>query len=86
MILIFSKTVNRYLLCIHVYTHLKHPTEEQFGFRTKSSADKAIYKLTNEILKALNSRSLIGGIFCDLEEAFDCFIIKSYYLNWNFMV
>jgi hypothetical protein len=32
----------------------------------------AIYKLTNEILKALNSKNVIGGIFCDLEKAFDC--------------
>jgi hypothetical protein len=46
--------------------------EEQFGFRTKTSTDKAICKLTKEILKALNSKSLIGGIFCDLEKAFDC--------------
>jgi hypothetical protein len=60
--------------------------EEKFGFRTKSSADKAIYKLTNEILKALNSKSLIGGIFCDLERPLIVVIIKSYYLNWNFMV
>jgi hypothetical protein len=46
--------------------------EEQFGFRTNSATDKAIYKLTNEILKTLNSKIKIGGIFCDLEKAFDC--------------
>jgi len=28
--------------------------------------------LTNEILNALNNNLSIGGIFCDLEEAFDC--------------
>jgi hypothetical protein len=32
----------------------------------------ASYKITNEILKTLNSKNLIGGIFCDLEKAFDC--------------
>jgi hypothetical protein len=32
----------------------------------------AIYKLTNEILKALNSKNVIGLIFCDLQKAFDC--------------
>jgi hypothetical protein len=37
--------------------------EEQFGFRRKTSTDMAIYKLTNEIQKALNRKNLIGGIF-----------------------
>jgi hypothetical protein len=46
--------------------------EEQFGFRTKSTTNKAIYKHTNEILKALNNKLIVGGIFCDLEKAFDC--------------
>ena len=38
--------------------------EEQFGFRTDSTTNKAIYKLINETLKALNSRFIVGGIFC----------------------
>jgi retron-type reverse transcriptase len=46
--------------------------EEQCGFRTKSTTDKAIYKLTNKLLEALNSKIMIRGIFCDLEKAFDC--------------
>jgi hypothetical protein len=46
--------------------------DEQFGFRTNSTTDRAIYKLTNEILKALYNKSVIGGIFYDLKEAFDC--------------
>jgi hypothetical protein len=46
--------------------------EEQFGYRTKISTDMALYKLTNEILKTLNSKNLIGVIFCDLEKALDC--------------
>jgi hypothetical protein len=37
--------------------------EEQFGFRADSSTDKAIYKLINETLQALNSKSSVGGIF-----------------------
>jgi hypothetical protein len=41
--------------------------EEQFGFRTQILTDKAIYKLLDEILKTLNSKKLIGGIFCDLK-------------------
>jgi len=46
--------------------------EEQFGFRTKWTKNNAVYKLTNEILKALNNKLMVGGIICDLEKAFDC--------------
>jgi hypothetical protein len=45
--------------------------DEQFGFRI-SSTDKASYKLTDEILNTLNNRMTVGGIFCDLQKAFDC--------------
>jgi hypothetical protein len=38
----------------------------------KNSSDKATYKLPNEILNALNNKLMVGGIFCDLEKAFDC--------------
>jgi len=34
--------------------------------------DNATYKLTTEILNAMNNKLPIGGIFCDLEKAFDC--------------
>ena len=44
---------------------------EQYGSRTKLTIDKATYTLTNEILKALNKTLIVGGIFCDLEKAFD---------------
>jgi hypothetical protein len=45
---------------------------EQYEFRTKSTKDKATYTLTNEILKALNNKLIVGGIFCDFEKVFDC--------------
>jgi hypothetical protein len=45
---------------------------EQFGFRTSSSTEKAPYKLTDDILNALNNRMMVGGIFCDLQRAFNC--------------
>jgi len=32
----------------------------------------ATYKLMNEILNALNNKLIVGGIFCDLEKAFNC--------------
>ena len=57
---------------------LKHLTNynilstEQYGFRLGLKTDNATYKLTTEILNATNNKLLIGGIFCDLEKAFDC--------------
>jgi hypothetical protein len=44
---------------------------EQYGFRLGFRTDNATYKLTTEILNAMNNKLLVGGIFCDLEEAFD---------------
>ena len=34
--------------------------EEEFGFRTSSSTDKAAFKLINEILIALNYKLMVG--------------------------
>jgi hypothetical protein len=45
---------------------------EQFGFRPNSSTEKAISKLLDQILTALNVGHNVGGIFCDLQKAFDC--------------
>jgi hypothetical protein len=55
---------------------LKHLTDhkvlsnEQYGFRANSKLIMQ-HQLTNEILNALNNKLLIG-IFCNLEQAFDC--------------
>jgi len=45
---------------------------EQFGFRVSSSTEKASYKLIDYVLNALNNRLTVGGIFCDLQKAFNC--------------
>jgi hypothetical protein len=45
---------------------------EQFGFRTSSSTEKASYKLIDDILNVLNNRMMVGGIFCDIQKAFNC--------------
>ena len=56
-----------------IYTRLnKHLTlhkilaNEQYGFRSNTSTDKAVYQLTNYILKALDNKEWAGGLFCDL--------------------
>jgi hypothetical protein len=55
----------------HIYLN-NNLVEEQFGFRSATSTDKASYRLINEILNAMNGRKVVGGIFCDLQNAFDC--------------
>ena len=44
---------------------------KQFGFRKGIATEDAIFKLKNEILHALNNKTMAGSIFCDLEKAFD---------------
>jgi len=57
---------------------LKHLTKcnilstEQFGFRLGLRTDNTTYKLTTEILNAMNNNLIAVGNFCDLEKAFDC--------------
>jgi hypothetical protein len=49
---------------------------EQFGSRSKSSTVQAFYNLIFEILQAFNEKRPVGGIFFNLEKAFD-------YVNHN---
>jgi len=41
----------------------------QFGFRKGVATEDAIFKLKNEILNALNNKTIAGSIFCYLEKA-----------------
>jgi len=66
---IFEKVIQTRLL-IHL-TDNNIIVKEQYGFRTNLKTDNAMYHLTNEILNALNNKVSIGGIFCNLEKAFD---------------
>jgi hypothetical protein len=65
------------LIYSRLYKHIRVCTnnilaKEQYGFRINSSTEAASYEIINEILKALNNRLSVGGIFCNLKEAFDC--------------
>jgi hypothetical protein len=53
--------------------------KEQYGFRNNSSTEIASYNLINNILKALNNKMWVGGIFCDLTKSFD-------YVNHNILL
>ena len=61
-----------------IYNRLLQHTKEnniivsdQYGFKSNSSTELAIFKLTNQILSHINNKSSVCGIFCDLTKAFD---------------
>jgi hypothetical protein len=69
----FSKFFKK-VLYVRMYQHFINNNilvDEQFGFRTKSSTMAATFNLINEIIDALNSKKIFGGIFCDLKKGFD---------------
>jgi len=71
---VFSKIFEK-ILYKRLYYHLNLNNilvKEQFGFRCNSSTEAAIHTLINNILTSLNNRITVGGLFCDLQKAFDC--------------
>jgi len=71
---VFSKIFEK-VLYKRLYNHLSSNNilvKEQFGFRCNTSTGLAIYTLINNILLSLNTKTLVGGLFYDLQKAFDC--------------
>jgi Notch-like protein len=61
-----------------IYNRLLQHTKEnniivmdQYGFKSNSSTELAIFNLTNQIQSHINNKPSVCGIFCDLTEAFD---------------
>ena len=68
-----SKIIER-LIFARLITHIEENNllvHEQYGFMTHSSTEKQ-FTLINNILTAKNNKLMVGGIFCDLQMAFDC--------------
>jgi len=69
----FSKVFEK-ALHIRLTEHFKTNkllVRNKFGFRKGIATEDAIFKITNEILNALNIKTMAGSIFCDLEKVFD---------------
>jgi len=69
----FSKIFEK-MIYIRLNNHIilnKILAKEQYGFRSNTMTEKAIYQLTNKILKAIDDKEWVGGLFCDLSKAFD---------------
>jgi hypothetical protein len=56
----FLRYLKRILLHCSKYKILSN---EQYGFRSGLKTEDAIYKLTTEILKSMNNKLPVGGIF-----------------------
>jgi hypothetical protein len=70
----FSKIIEK-IIYKRLYQHLNKNevlVKEQFGFRDNSSTDMATYDLLNTVLLSLDRKLIVGGVFCDLQKAFDC--------------
>ena len=67
---IFEKVIfNRLRDHVNNYNIL---AQEQYGFRNNLSTEATSFNLLKNVLEALNNKSMVGGIFCDLSKAFDC--------------
>ena len=70
----FSK-ISEKIIYKRLYNYcLEHEilVKEQFGFREGLSTDTATYVFLNSILRSHDHKHLVGGLFCDLQKAFDC--------------
>jgi hypothetical protein len=70
----FSKIIEK-IIYKRLYQHLNKNevlVKEQFGFRDNSSIDMATYDLLDTVLLSLDRKLIVGGVFCDLQKAFDC--------------
>jgi Notch-like protein len=65
LLLSFSKIFEKLILhrLISHFNNHNILANEQFGFRQNYSTDKAIFKLLNHILNALNNKKTVGGKF-----------------------
>jgi hypothetical protein len=74
ILICFSKIFEK-IIYNRIYSHISiHNilTRDKFGFRSNLSTDNASYTLIHEILTAFENKHMVGGIFCDRTQAFDC--------------
>jgi hypothetical protein len=67
---VIEKIIYKRLYCYLIDNNIL--VKEQMGFREKLSMDTATYVFLNMVLSSLDSKNYVGGLFCDLQKAFDC--------------
>ena len=67
----FSKVLEKalYIRLTEHFNSIKLLVGNQFGFRKGIENEDAIFKLINEILNALNNKTMAGIILCNQEKA-----------------
>jgi hypothetical protein len=70
----FSKIIEKliYNRLYHYLDQHKLFTKEQHGFRQNASTEMAAFSLLNTIFSFLEKKEIVGGLFLDLQKAFDC--------------
>jgi hypothetical protein len=79
---VFSKIIEK-VIHMRLYNYLLEHNilcKEQFGCRKKIT-DYAIFYLLNSVLFSLDKKYFVGGLFCDLQKAFDCVNNKILLIN-----
>jgi len=74
LLISFSKIIEK-LIYTRLHTHIDMNSilvQGQFGFQSHCSTEQAAFNLINSTLTAVNDSLLVGGIFCDLQKAFNC--------------
>jgi len=70
----FSKIIEK-IIYSRLYSYLNDNNilvDDHYGFREKLSTEKATYTPLNNVLSSLDRRNLVGGLFCNIQKAFDC--------------
>jgi hypothetical protein len=50
----------------------------RFGFRKGKSTENAAFQPKDNVLKSVNQKMHVGGIFCDAANAFECVKIMKF--------
>jgi hypothetical protein len=74
LLIAFSKIIEKIIYArLHAHTVTNNIlVQEQYEFQTKTSTEQVAFTLINSTLTAMNNSQIVGGIFCDLQKAFDC--------------
>jgi len=72
--MVFSKVLekavhNRLIQHLHTNNIL---VMEQYCFRKEISSEDAAFRQTDSVFKSVIKKIHVGGIFCDMTNAFDC--------------